>query len=163
MLRWAITECTGPVAVRYPRGGECRVTEDTSTAPLVRLREGAEVTLLAYGTMIDQILDAADRLAAKGISAGVVKLNRIAPLQAEDLLPVLGEIDMLLIAEASFGTGCVGQRISSILSEAAAGPRRLILKNLGKDFVPAGSVQQLLHSRGLDGEGIAASVLEEMK
>ena len=113
--------------------------------------------------MIDQILDAADRLAAKGISAGVVKLNRIAPLQAEDLLPVLGDIGTLLIAEASFGTGCVGQRISSILSEAAAGPRRLILKNLGKDFVPAGSVQQLLHSRGLDGEGIAASVLEEMK
>ena len=163
MLRWAISECTGPVAVRYPRGGECRMTEDTSTAPLVRLREGEEITLLAYGTMIDQILDAADHLAVKGISAGVVKLNRIAPLQVEDLLPVLGDIGTLLIAEASFGTGCVGQRISSILSEAAAGPRRLILKNLGKDFVPAGSVQQLLHSRGLDGEGIAASVLEEMK
>jgi len=162
MLRWAITECTGPVAVRYPRGGECRVTEDTFPAPVVRLRQGEDITLLAYGTMIEQVLDAADRLEEKGVRANVLKLNQIAPLNANLLLPLLKNTRKLLVAEASFGAGCVGQRIAAILAEEAAGPQRLILKNLGERFAPAGTVPQLLHSCGLDGEEIAKTALEAM-
>ena len=160
MLRWAISECTGPVAVRYPRGSECSVMEDTFPAPLVSLRQGEDITLLSYGTMVEQVLDAAERLEEKGIHASVLKLNQLAPLTAEMLLPLLGKKQKLLVAESVFGTGCVGQRIAAILAEEAAGPQRLILKNLGDSFAPAGSVPQLLHSCGLDGEGIAKTVLE---
>ena len=162
MLHWAIAECTGPVAVRYPRGGECRLTEDTFPAPLVRLRQGEDITLLAYGTMIEQVLDAADRLEEQGVHANVLKLNQIAPLHTEMLLALLANTRRLLVVEASFGTGCVGQKIAALLAEETAGPQQLILKNLGADFAPAGSVPQLLHSFGLDGEGIAKTALEAM-
>lgn len=162
MLHWAVTECSGPVAVRYPRGGECRLKEDTFPVPLVRLRQGEDMTLLAYGTMTEQVLDAADLLEKKGVHAKVLKLNQIAPLTAEMLLPLLGNTQKLLVAEAAFDTGCVGQRIAAILAEEAVGPGRLILKNLGDTFVPAGTVPQLLHNCGLDGEGIAQTALEAM-
>lgn len=163
MMRWAVKECTGPVAVRYPRGGEKHVTENTFPAAAVCLREGTDVTLLAYGVMINEVTEAAEQLESEGISAKVVKLNRLAPLCADDLLPCLQGTKLLVVAEDSFDTGCVGQRIAALLAETGNGPERLILKNLGETFAPAGTVPQLLRSLGLDGAGIAASVKEELK
>ena len=160
MMRWAVTECTGPVAVRYPRGGEGRVTENTFPAPMVSLREGADVTLLAYGVIVNEVLDAAERLEQQGVSAGVIKLNRLAPLDGADLRACLKKTALLLAAEDSFGTGCVGERIGAILAEEGIGPEKLILKNLGETFAPDGTVPQLLRSRGLDGQGIAETVME---
>ena len=164
MLRWAIFQCEGPVAVRYPRGGEGSFREDTWDKPVVRLREGTDVTLMAYGTMLEEILKAAELLKEQHISAEVLKLNRIAPLSWEELEPFLGQTkNCLTVAEDCFGAGCAGQRISALLAEHGAAPRRLILKNLGGDFAPAGTVAQLRRSAGVDGEGIAVAVMEAMK
>ena len=91
-----------------------------------------------------------------------LKLNRIAPLDQEALVAELDQTRLLVVAESAFASGCVGQRIASVLSEAGKGPQKLLLKNLGNEFVAAGSVSQLLQSRGLDGAGIAESVLEAM-
>lgn len=161
MTRQALFEIPGPVAVRYPRGGEGRFRENTADAPLVCLRQGADVTLAAYGIMIDRVLDAAELLEKKGIFAKVVKLNRISPLRYEELAPFLGGTGLLAVVEDSFGTGCVGQRLGAILAEHGDAPGKLILKNLGKTYAPEGSIAQLEHSFGLDAAGIAAAVEEE--
>ena len=92
----------------------------------------------------------------------MVKLNQISPLNGEDLMDVISGTKLLVVAESAFASGCVGQRISAFLAENGKNPEKLLLKNLGNEFVSAGSVAQLLHSRGLDGEGIAESVLEAM-
>lgn len=160
MTRQALHEIEGPVAVRYPRGGEGAFREDTSQAQLVRLRSGTDVTLLAYGMMINHVLEAAEILEQKGISAEVLKLNRISPLEAETLDGFFGSTNCLLVAEDSFGAGCVGQRIAAILAQQGTAPKRLILKNLGKTFAPEGTVPQLEHHFGMDGAGIAAAILE---
>ena len=162
MLRQALFELDGPVALRYPRGGERGFQADTSEKPVVRLRQGTDVTLLSYGVLIDNVLKAADRLAEQGVSVEVVKLNRISPLD----YPTLSgwcSTDTLLVLEDSFGAGCVGQRIVAILAEHAAAPKRLILKNLGKAFAPEGSVQELEHAFGLDAAGVTEAVMEVME
>ena len=64
MTRSAIFEISGPVAIRYPRGGEGSFRTDTSSAPILRLREGKDVTILSYGILIEEALKAADLLAA---------------------------------------------------------------------------------------------------
>lgn len=161
MLRYALFECTGPVAVRYPRGGEGTFRKDTSSEAIVRLREGDDVTLLAYGMMVNNVLEAAEMLAKHGISAEVLKLNRIAPLDGNTIGGFFGRTACLLVAEDSFGAGCVGQRVTAILAELGKAPKKLILKNLGKTFAPEGTVSQLEHSIGLDAAGIAQAVLEE--
>ncbi len=160
MTRQALFRLDGPVAVRYPRGGEGTYREDTSSEPLVCLRQGGDVTLLSYGVMINHVLEAAELLAREGIQARVMKLNRISPLEGELLEEVLGPMELLLVAEDSFGAGCVGQRVAAILAERGCGPKKLILKNLGKTYAPEGSVSQLEQSIGLDAAGIAAAVRE---
>ena len=162
MLRRALFELDGPVAIRYPRGGEGAFLEDTSDRPLVWLRQGGDVTLLGYGMMINHLLEAAALLEAEGIHAAVVKLNQISPLGGELLAPLEGT-DCLLVAEDSFGAGCVGQRVEALLAQRGKGPRQLILKNLGKTYAPEGTVPQLEHSFGLDAAGIAAAVREALR
>ena len=130
MLRQALFEVHGPVAVRYPRGGEGRYREDHSEADVVRLRDGGDVTLVGYGVQINHLLDAADRLAAEGIEAEVIKLNRISPLDGDTLCEMMGCRRVLLVLEDSFGSGCIGQQIAALLAQRKQAPERLILKNL---------------------------------
>ncbi len=160
MLRRALFALNGPVAVRYPRGGEGAYREDTSGKPLARLREGKGVTLLTYGVLVNQALEAAARLEQRGIQAEVLKLNQIAPLDGAVLAGFFEETDILLVLEDCFGAGCVGQRIAAILAEEGRAPRRLILKNLGRTFAPEGSVPQLEERFGLDAAAVAAAVEE---
>ena len=161
MLRQAVLAIGGPVAVRYPRGGQGDFQEDTSAEPVVCLRQGSDVTLLAYGLMVNSILGAAELLRReRKIDARVLKLNRIAPLDMELLEPWFQGGEVLAVPEDAFGAGCVGQRVAAILAEHGKAPGKLILKNLGKTFAPEGSVAQLEHSFGLDAAGIAAAVWE---
>ena len=162
MLRQAVFELDGPVAVRYPRGGEGIFRADTSDKPIVSLRQGGDVTLVSYGILVNHLLEAADMLAADGIQAEVVKLNRVSPLEHDVVCDALGNRKRLLVLEDSFGAGCVGQRLTAILAEHGMAPEKLILKNLGKTYAPEGSVSQLEHSRGLDAAGVAAAVREAM-
>ena len=162
MLRQAVFELDGPVAVRYPRGGEGVFQADTSDKPIVSLRQGSDVTLASYGILVNHLLEAAELLAADGIQAEVVKLNRVSPLEHDVVCDALGNRKRLLVLEDSFGAGCVGQRLAAILAEHGMAPEKLILKNLGKAYAPEGSVSQLEHSRGLDAAGVAAAVREAM-
>lgn len=162
MTRQAIFECKGPIAVRYPRGGEGAYHGDSGQDSIVCLREGGEVTLLSYGTLINEVLQAADLLAKKGIFVKVLKLNQIAPLDFQILSPFLTGCGCLVAVEDSFGAGCVGQRIEAVLAEHGKAPKKLILKNLGRTFAPEGTVSQLRKCFGLDAEGIAQSVTEAL-
>lgn len=163
MLRQALFDIEGPVAVRYPRGGEGKFQEDyAAQGAAVQLRSGADVTLVSYGILINQTLEAAELLEKKGIHTGVVKLNRISPLCFADIA-LLADADTLVVVEDSFGAGCVGQRLAALLAEEGKSPRRLVLQNLGKTYAPEGSVAELEHSFGLDADGIAAAAEEGRK
>ena len=160
MLRQALFEIDGPVAVRYPRGGEGDYREDRSGAPVVRLREGEDVTLLTYGVLVNQALAAADLLERQGVRTEVLKLNQISPLEYETLAPWLAGKKLLAVAEDAFGAGCVGQRTAAILAQHGQAPEKLVLINLGKTFLPEGAVPQLEHQAGIDAAGIARAVQE---
>lgn len=160
MLRRALFQLDGPVAVRYPRGGEGAYRSDSGEAPLVRLRSGTDITLLSYGIMVNQLLKAAEILAREGIQAEVWKLNQICPLDGALLASSLESERPLLVLEDDFAAGCVGQRVAALLAERGRAPRRLILKNLGRSFAPEGTVAELYHSFGLDAEGVAEAARE---
>lgn len=160
MVRQAVFEIDGPVAVRYPRGGEGAFLENTADKPAVSLRQGKDAVIVTYGIQTNQALAAAELLTEKGLEVGVLKLNRISPLDGERLEQYIGKTDLLVVAEDCCAAGCVGQQINALLAERGSAPKRLILKNLGKRFAPAGSVNQLEHRFELDAAGIAAAVWE---
>ncbi len=161
MLSDALFRCTGPVAVRYPRGGEGDYRADAGEDALACLRQGGDAAILTYGILVNEALAAAEALAAEGIQAAVWKLNRISPLDWEDL-ELLSAVRRLVVTEDAMGAGCVGQRVTAILAEHGQEPEKLILRNLGKTFAPEGTVRQLWERFGLDRHGMAADVREVM-
>ena len=161
MLRAAIYDINGSVAIRYPRGGEGKYTA-CNTAPETLLREGRDVTLVCYGIMTNEVLDAAERLAAEGISAEVIKLSMIKPPDFDLVMRSLCKTGKLLISEDVCEAGCVGSRI---LEEAAINEihvRAAKLLNLGEGIVSHGTVAELLHDFGLDADGIVSAAMEMM-
>ena len=177
MLRQAIFEETGPVAVRYPKGGEKNFIQDTSQARLIRiypeippdknlnkiLNKNIKIKLISYGILINHVLDAAEKLNQMGIGAEVWKFNQIAPLYPDEIQAAFGDCDIILFLEDSMEDGCVGQRAAAILSQSGQGPKKLILKNLKSSFAPEGSISQLEHEFELDSDGVVKAILNAME
>ena len=159
MLERALFHISGPVAVRYPRGGEGAYVGDAGAEPASVLRPGEDVTLVGYGTEINQILEGADLLAGEGIRAEVIKLNQVLPLEPELVLQSVRRTGALLVAEEHAAQGSAGVRLAARL-ELAGVPARVVLLNCGEGFVPHGATGLLRRSLSLDGAGIASKVLE---
>lgn len=159
MLRFAIEEVNGPVALRYPRGGEGEYT-GSSLAPEQLIRPGDDVTLVCYGTMVNQALFAAGILEKQGIGAEIIKLGRIKPNSFTMTLNSLRKTGRLLVAEEVCAPGSVGEQLAAAAAENAIALKGIKLLNLGDGIVTHGSVLELLYDYGLDGEGIARSAME---
>lgn len=163
MLRRAVFEIDGPVAIRYPRGGEGAYHDDSADGNLVELRGGSDITLCAYGTMINNIMEAAELLSGQGISARVVKINCISPFYDRDIRNVIGKCRALLVAEEATSVGCVGQRLAAILAENRIAPDKLVLCNLNKAFPVQGDVRELQREFGLDAGNLAKKAAEVIR
>ena len=162
MLRYAVEKVRGPVAVRYPRGGEGEFRALCGVEGASVIRPGTDVTIAAYGTMVNEALEAARLLEKKGKSAQVVKLNSIAPLDVDTVAACAQKTGALLVAEECVDAGCVGRRIAAGFALRGIGGVRLALVNLGDRFVQHGTVPELRGLCGIDGTSIARRALEVM-
>ena len=162
MLRTAIYDCDGPVAIRYPRGGEGDYREE-NTAPEVLLREGRDLTIAAYGTMINPVLAAAEKLAEGGITCDVVKIGVASPLDGEVLTASLRKTRSFLMAEDVCRSNCVGEHVIALCQQKGIALQRCSLLNLGEGILPQGSVKELMQACGLDSAGIYRSAVALME
>ena len=158
MLRFALT-LPGPVAVRYPRGGEGRY-KDCDVHPETLLREGKDLTIACYGTMVNEALDAADRLALQGISAEIVKLGMVFPNSYEQCLASLKKTRKLLAPEEVCAAGCIGRRILDACAEKQLRLSAARLLNLGDGIIPHGTVEELRRDYGVDADAIVRCASE---
>ena len=159
MLEEAVCRVSGPVAVRYPRGGQGEFRGDSGPEPVVVLRAGTDITLAGYGTELNELLGAADRLAQEGIQAEVVKWNIITPLETSVVLESVRRTGHLLVAEECVEQGSVGVRTLAAL-EAAGVQARTALVSCGRDYVTHGAVDLLKKSLGLDRDSLFRRAME---
>jgi 1-deoxy-D-xylulose-5-phosphate synthase len=155
MLRWAVEECGGPVALRYPRGGEEGFDGDCGLEPVSLLREGTDVTLITHGILTGTVLQAAQILEEQGISAQVVKLNRVCPLEKVPLRQWAKQTGRVLVAEEVADQGCAGEVISADFAQNGVELEAFQLMNCGSQFIPHGSVAQLREMLGLTAKQLA--------
>ena len=160
MLRYAVEKVRGPVALRYPKGGEGEFTALCGIEGASVIRPGTDVTIAAYGVMINEALAAARLLEEKGTSAQVVKLNSISPLDVDAVVACAQKTGALVVAEECVDAGCVGRRLAAELALRGVGGVKLALVNLGDRFVQHGTVAELRQLCGIDGESIARRALE---
>lgn len=163
MLRWAVNEYDGPVAIRYPRGGEGSYTASDwrglAEDQIKCHRSGKDVTLVTYGTMLDNVLEAAEILSSQGIGASVLRLMNVSDLPVQEILEKMSENRCVIVAEEV----CIGSGIKEALAyeigkiEPAC---RVYGMDLGREFVTHGSRNQLFAHYGLDGQSIAAYTKE---
>lgn len=167
MLKWAIKEYNGPVAVRYPRGGNrgfegnnWNPTADVSRAGgLACHRMGKDMTLVTYGTMLDNTLKAAEILAQQGVEATVLRLLTVAPLPVYQVLTLMSETEHILVIEETAGGCGIREELAWELQHIKSGIRVDGI-DLGHQFVTHGDMNSLYRHYGLDGESIAKYALE---
>ncbi len=144
----------GPSAVRYPKGAEGEYRDGGKEA--VRcLREGRDLTIVSYGTLVNEALRASAILEKEGIRAEVVKLGRIAPLDLKALEDLTRGTGGILIAEECAATGSVGEALAPEL-----GTRPFRALNLGDGIVRQGTPAQQRRRAGVDAEAIAGAARE---
>ena len=162
MLRWAAEECGGPVAIRYPRGGD-GVYADSAWDPasgVVCHRQGKDGAILTYGTLVNNALAAADLLAEQGIHVSVLRLTRLNP--PGGLEAALAGCKHLLIAEEALAGAGIQDTVSHVLRELVPGCS-VHGMNLGSEYVTHGSVAALYKKHGLDSVSIANKMREVLK
>lgn len=153
MLAQALTQA-GPVALRYPRGCERAWTGNTAGAEMCLLCPGQDILILAYGILTTNALQAAMVLERKGISAAVLKLNQLIPLNEAGVLAHLEQCPRLLAVEDVCATGCVGEKILAACARTGLILQGARLVNAGDGIVLQGSVEEQEHRLGLDVSGI---------
>ena len=160
MLRRAVEDIPGPVAVRYSRGGENGYADGWNGDAVQVLREGGDAAVVTCGILTGETLRAADALQAEGVGVRVVKLAQVSPLNGKELCAALDGVKRLVVAEDQLRAGGLGERLGALLLEQDAGIGKIRLRNAGTALPTQGSTAQLWHELGLDAEGIAQAVRE---
>ena len=158
-IRYAVAN-PGGYYIRIGRHPVPAVTPDDREFQLgkaVQLADGDDVTLIAIGTQVARALAAAEQLRSEGISARVLNMSTVAPLDDEAVLAAARQTRGIVTAEEALVSGGLGAAVASLLAEQQ--PTRMRILGL-KEFAPTGSTEFLLDHFGLTADGIAAAARE---
>ena len=158
MLRWAVENYQGPVAIRYPRGTEGLYQESDwngQEGDQVKChRTGKDVTILTYGNLLDNVLEAAQLLSADRVEATVLRLLTVSDLAAEEVLNKMSENHTIIVVEEVCNGSGIREALAWDLHQLEP-ECRVAGMDLGKRFVPHGSLKELHRHCGLDAAAIA--------
>lgn len=164
MLRSAVQHTDGPIALRYPRGGEGAYTEDHwQGQAAVCLREGTDVALVSYGIMINEALQAAALLEAHGVSAAVYKINILTAAFSDEFLRQVSRCGRVAVIEDVMHAGGVGQALAETLALQQIQMNWIRLFHTDSSFAPQGAVRQIYEYYHLDGNTVAKTCLEAIQ
>ena len=154
-------ETPGPFYIRFGRYAvPVLFDSDEYTFELgkgVLLREGSDVTVVATGMMVAAALEAADTLAAEGISVRVINIHTIKPLDTEILAAAARETGAMVTAEEHNVIGGLGSAVTEALAEACPCP--VLRVGVNDQFGRSGKVPPLLEMYGLT----AGAVVEKVR
>ena len=163
MLNWAVKECTGPVAVRYPRGGAevngCSFVSDPSA--IHSYQDLSDATLISYGTVSDEMLAAASVLQESGIGCSALRLLSVTHFSREELAKQIRGKHVFVIEEVCAGSG-ISSEIALTLKEQGIDCAVHAI-DLGRNFTPHGDTRSLYRLTGLDRDAIVNTVREVLQ
>ena len=161
----AAIEYVGPVYLRFGRAAVPIINDREDYKFEIGkgeiLREGSDVTIVATGICVSSALEAADKLAADGISAEVINIHTIKPLDTELIVKSAKKTGKVVTAEEHTIIGGLGGAVCEALSEKA--PTPVLRIGVNDVFGESGTAAALVAKYGLDGEGIYAKVKEFVK
>ena len=151
----AIAKYDGPVYLRFGRPKVANFTPENGTFEIgkaVNLQEGTDVTIVATGHLVWEALEAAKTLNEQGISAAVINIHTIKPLDANAIINSVKTTGCVVTAEEHNYMGGLGESVARILSENRPAPQEFVAT---KDtFGESGTPDQLMEKYGLNAEAI---------
>jgi len=162
--KWAVEEATkidGPVYIRLGRSKAEDVYTSDAKFEFGKgnvLREGNDVTIIATGMLVIEAIRAAQMLKEKGISARVIDMHTIKPIDKEIIIKAAKETKGIVTAEEHSVIGGLGGAVSEVVTEYC--PTKVLKIGVNDSFGRSGKAQELLNKFGLTAENICSKALE---
>lgn len=160
----AAAEHDGPVYMRFGRLAVPRVFDENYKFEIGKgavLKEGTDVTIIATGLMVNEALMAAEKLSDEGISARVVNMATIKPIDRDIIVDSAKKTGVIVTAEEHNIIGGLGSAVAEVVCETVPVP--VLRVGVNDVFGKSGPAVQLLHEFGLDADNIAAKAKEAIK
>ena len=155
----AIAEHHGPVYLRFGRPSVPNFTPEDQKFEIgkaVKLTEGTDVTIVATGHLVWEALEAAKELNEKGISAEVINIHTIKPLDDKAILSSVKKTGCIVTAEEHNYLGGLGESVARVLALHNPTPQEFVATN--DTFGESGTPAQLMDKYGLNSEAIVNAV-----
>ena len=156
----ALAQLRGPAYLRVGRPNVPIVYEGAVPFQLGtanRLRDGTDLTIIANGLMVAAALDAAEQLAARGVSARVLDMHTVKPLDEAAVLAAARETGRLVVAEEHLRHGGLGSAVAMSAARQHPVPMRFVA--LADTYAESGPPEGLLQKYGLTAADIAREAL----
>lgn len=157
----AIANHHGPVYLRFGRPKVANFTAEDQKFEIgkaVLLTEGKDVTIIATGHLVWEALQAAEQLEEKGISAEVINIHTIKPLDEEAILSSVKKTGCVVTAEEHNFLGGLGESVARTLSLNHPAPQEFVATN--DTFGESGTPEQLMEKYGLNAEAIVKASIK---
>ena len=160
MLCWSLRTYEGPVALRYPRGTDLSYHDSAfdGVKDVVCHQKGEDIAIVTYGTLMQNMMDAAAMLEDVGIHAGVYRLTTVSPVPIQQLKTELAGYRYVVVAEETCTGSGIKEEIAWHLKE-----QTVFGLDLGSWYPTHGKLAELYHHSGLDAASIAEFVQEVMR
>lgn len=160
----AAAEHDGPVYMRFGRLAVPRVFDENYKFEIGKgnvLKEGTDVTIIATGLMVNEALMAAEKLAGEGVSARVVNMATIKPIDRDIIIDSAKKTGVIVTAEEHNIIGGLGSAVAEVVCETVPVP--VLRVGVNDTFGKSGPAVELLHEFGLDADNIAAKAKQAVK
>ena len=160
----AIAKHEGPVYLRFGRPKVANFTPEDQTFEIgkaLKLIEGTDVTIIATGHLVWEAIQAAEKLNEQGISAEVINIHTIKPLDEQAILTSVAKTGCVVTAEEHNILGGLGESVSRVLATNNPCPQEYI--GTKDTFGESGTPEQLMEKYGLNAEAIIEAASKVMK
>ncbi|WP_431166243.1 transketolase family protein [Tenacibaculum halocynthiae] len=159
----AIAEHEGPVYLRFgrPKVPVFMTDEPFVIGKAIKLTEGTDVTIVATGHLVWEALQAAEQLEEKGMSAEVINIHTIKPLDEEAILESVAKTGCVVTAEEHNKYGGLGESVARCLATNNPSPQEFVAVN--DSFGESATPDQLMAKYGLNDVAIIAAVEKVIK
>ena len=160
----AISEHNGPVYLRFGRPSVANFTPEDQKFEMgkaLMLSEGTDVTLVATGHLVWEAIQAGYMLEKEGISAEVINIHTIKPLDQGAILKSIGKTGCIVTAEEHNYLGGLGESIARVLAQNHPAPQEFVATQ--DTFGESGTPAQLMEKYGLNANAIAEAARKVLK
>ncbi len=161
MLEYSM-QLDGPCAIRYPRGSAETIgkTNKIQIGKSHQLKRGTDVEIWSVGTMAKIVLEAADILKSNGISASVINVEFIKPLDKEKLEKSASKYPLIVTVEDNMVSGGFGESVKEYLK---GNDLKVINVGWPDSFIEHGTADELYKKHGMDAKSIAERIIKELE